>query len=124
MTSTPFHSRSKVWIEDEDGNVVFGLGRYRILTLIQEKGSIQGAAKEMKMGYKGIWSRIKATEERLGEPLLIRSAGGKKGGGSQLTPLAEKLIESFGNAISSVEKGVDSQLEKALRPHLNINPEK
>ena len=84
MTSHKFHSRSKIWIEDDHGNVVFGLGRYRILTLIKEKGSLQAAAKQLKMGYRGIWGRIKATEERLGEKLLIKTVGGRKGGGSQL----------------------------------------
>jgi len=36
------------------------------------------------MGYQGIWDRIKATEERLGEKLLIKTVVGRKGGGSQL----------------------------------------
>lgn len=123
MTLQNFHSRSKIWIEDDDGNVVFGLGRYRILNLIKEKGSLQAAAKELKMGYRGIWGRIKATEERLGEKLLIKTVGGAKGGGSQLTPLAEKLLEEFGKTISLLEKQVDAQLEASLRQHINLNPE-
>lgn len=122
MTSHKFHSRSKIWIEDDHGNVVFGLGRYRILTLIKEKGSLQAAAKQLKMGYRGIWGRIKATEERLGEKLLIKTVGGAKGGGSQLTPLAEKLIEEFGKTLVLLEKKVDFHLEESLKPHININP--
>ena len=122
MTVQNFHSRSKIWIEDDDGNVVFGLGRYRILSLIKERGSLQAAAKKLKMGYRGIWGRIKATEERLGEKLLIKTVGGSKGGGSQLTPLAEKLIEQFGQTIAQLEKQVDTQLEASLKQHININP--
>lgn len=122
MTSHKFHSRSKIWIEDDHGNVVFGLGRYRILTLIKEKGSLQAAATELKMGYRGIWGRIKATEERLGEKLLIKRVGGVKGGGSQLTPLAEKLIEEFGKTLVLLEKQVDLHLEESLKQHININP--
>lgn len=120
MAVKTFYPRSKIWIEDDEGNVVFGLGRYRILTQIKEKGSILAAAKELKMGYKGIWSRIKATEERLGEDLLVKTVGGKKGGGSQLTPLAEKLVEAFGKALASVEKEVDTQLEHALQKYIKI----
>lgn len=122
MTSHKFHSRSKIWIEDDHGNVVFGLGRYRILTLIKERGSLQAAATELKMGYRGIWGRIKATEERLGEKLLIKKVGGTKGGGSQLTPLAEKLIEEFGKTLVLLEKQVDLHLEESLKQHININP--
>jgi len=123
MASRKFHSRSKIWIEDDDGNVVFGLGRFKILNLIREKGSILAAAKELKMGYRGLWSRIKATEERLGKKLLIKTIGGAKGGGSKLTPLAERLLKEYGDAILCLEKEVDTQLEESLKEHININPE-
>lgn len=124
MASRKFHSRSKIWIEDDDGNVVFGLGRFKILNLIKEKGSILAAAKELKMGYRGLWSRIKATEDRLGKKLLVKTIGGAKGGGSQLTPLAERLLEDYGDAIFRLEKEVDAQLEEALKDHININIDK
>lgn len=70
-----FHTRSKVWIEDDKGEVVFGLGRFRMLNAIKEHGSLLGASKAMGMGYRAIWSRIKSTEERLGAPLLITQQG-------------------------------------------------
>lgn len=94
-TATPFSIRSKVWIEAEDGKVIFGLGRFRILSAIDRCGSINAAAKELKMGYRAIWGKIKATEEGLGQPLLIRNAGGRTGGGSELTPLARTLLREF-----------------------------
>ena len=46
------------------------------LDTIDRLGSIQGAAKELKMIYWEIWGRIKATEERLKQPLLFRNIGG------------------------------------------------
>ena len=92
---TPFCIRSKVWIEDGSGKVIFGLGRYRILSTIERCGSINAAAAELKMGYRAIWGKIRTTEEGLGHPLLVRNAGGAGGGGSQLTPLAKKLLREF-----------------------------
>ncbi|HCY84094.1 MAG TPA: ModE family transcriptional regulator [Desulfobacteraceae bacterium] len=94
-SNTPFSIRSKVWIEDDSGKVIFGLGRFRILSAIDRCGSISAAAKELKMGYRAVWGKIKATEEGLGQPLLIRNAGGKTGGGSELTPLARTLLKEF-----------------------------
>jgi molybdate transport system regulatory protein len=94
-TSTSFHIRSKVWIEDSEGNVVFGLGRLKMLEMIQRLGSIQAAAKELKMSYRALWGRIKATEERIGEQLLVRNIGGSSGGGSELTLFAQILMEQF-----------------------------
>ncbi|WDP93262.1 MAG: LysR family transcriptional regulator [Desulfobacter sp.] len=99
---TPFTIRSKIWIEDDAGQVIFGLGRFRILSAIDRCGSINAAAKELKMGYRAVWGKIKATEEGLGHPLLIRSAGGGGGGGSTLTPLARKLLKEFADVHTHV----------------------
>ena len=91
----PLFIRSKIWIEDDSGNVVFGLGRYKIFEAIQRIGSIQAASKELKMSYRAVWGRIKATEERLNQQMLIRNVGGSAGGGSKLTPFAKSLVEQF-----------------------------
>ncbi|AOY58407.1 winged helix-turn-helix domain-containing protein [Desulfococcus multivorans] len=106
-----FYIRSKVWIEDEDGNVVFGLGRMRILEAIERLGSINAAAKALKMGYRAIWGRITASEERLGKALLVRNIGGSSGGGSQLTPYAKSLMEKFRNLHRTVEIESDALFE-------------
>jgi molybdate transport system regulatory protein len=82
--------RSKLWIEDAEGKVVFGLGRYRILEAIDRLGSLQAAAKDLRTSYRAVWCRIKASEERLGKPLVAR-----EGRGSCLTPLAKKLMKPY-----------------------------
>ena len=85
-----FAIRSKIWIEDMQGNVVFGLGRYRILEMIGRLGSMQAAAKQLQMSYRAVWMRIRTSEERIGKPLVVR-----EGKGSKLTPFAEKLMKQF-----------------------------
>lgn len=87
--------KSKIWIEDENGEVVFGAGRLRILNAIDAHGSILAAAKALNMSYRAVWGKIKATEERLGQPILRKQTGGTHGGGSQLTPFAKTLLECF-----------------------------
>ena len=120
MDKPEFFARSKIWLEDSHGEVVFGLGRYRILKTIKKVGSLNAAAKELKMGYRAIWARIHATEARLGQPLLKKKAGGASGGGSQLTPLAEDLVERFDKIRISVEKKTDLMFEKDLGECLAI----
>ena len=44
-----FATRSKIWIEEIEGNVVFGLGRYRMLDMIQQLGSMHAAAGQLQM---------------------------------------------------------------------------
>ncbi len=111
------HIRSKIWIEDESGNVVFGLGRLRILDAINRLGSIQGGAKELKMSYRAVWGRIKATEERLDRLLLVRNIGGSAGGGSLLTPFALTLVERFRQLQHRIVSESDEAFEKNMAPH-------
>jgi hypothetical protein len=44
-----FAIRSKIWIEDMEGHVVFGLGRYLILDLIRRTGSMHAAAMQLQV---------------------------------------------------------------------------
>ena len=54
MDWRPDPLRSKLWIEDGEGKVVFGLGRYRILDAIERLGSLQAAAKDLRMSYRAV----------------------------------------------------------------------
>ncbi len=47
----PLYIRTKVWIEDDTGQVLFGMGRVRMLEAIHRNGSIQSAAKDLGMSY-------------------------------------------------------------------------
>jgi len=87
--------KSKIWIENEEGEVIFGAGRVKILNAVEKNGSINAAAAELHMSYRAVWGKIKATEDRLGKPLLTKHNGGKHGGGSALTPFAKTLVERF-----------------------------
>ena len=100
--------KSKIWIEDENGNMVFGSGRLRILSAIEEHGSILAAAKELKMSYRAVWGKIRATEEHLGQRLLSRRVGGVRGGGSELTPLGKALVQRFRRLQLMSEEAADS----------------
>ena len=87
--------KSKYWLEDDSGEVVFGEGRRKMLELIDELGSMQATAKSLNMSYRGVWARIKATEERLGIKLVETSVGRGKDRGSKLTDEAKKLLHDY-----------------------------
>jgi molybdate transport system regulatory protein len=111
--------KSKTWIEDESGDVVFGAGRLRILELIAQYGSIHAAAKELRMSYRAVWGKIKATEDRLGQPLVRRKPDGTRRGGSELTPFADNIMERFRHLQVLVEKEADELFENAFSSGLN-----
>lgn len=102
--------RVKVWIEDDDGGTFFGAGQLKILEVIDEKGSISAAAKEMKMGYRSMWGKLKKIEERFGRPVLIRQKGGSSGGSSVLTPEARELIDKF----RQLKQRINTEAQTAL----------
>ena len=87
--------KSKFWLEDDSGETVFGEGRRKILELIDELGSMQATARTLGMSYRGVWARVKATEERLDMKLVETSVGRGKDRGSRLTPEAKKLLANF-----------------------------
>jgi molybdate transport system regulatory protein len=104
-------AKSKMWIEDENGEAVFGEGRLRILEAIEKHGSIHAAAQELQMSYRALWGKIQTTERRLGQSLLERKTGGVKGGGSALTPFAKQIIERFKKFKSLTETAMDGFFE-------------
>ena len=109
-----FAVRSKIWIEDMEGNVIFGLGRYKILEIIGRLGSMHAAAKELQMSYRAVWMRIRTSEERIGKPLVSRW-----GRGSRLTPFAENLMKQFKRLHSIVENESDEVYESLISDHLS-----
>jgi molybdate transport system regulatory protein len=111
--------KSKTWIEDESGDVVFGAGRLRILELVAKYGSIHAAAKELRMSYRAVWGKIRATEDRLGQPLVRRKPDGTRRGGSELTPFADNIMERFRQLQVRVEEEADDLFENAFSVGLN-----
>jgi len=107
---------------DETGAVLFGLGRLKMLEAVREYGSISAAAKALKMSHRRIWGRIKLTEERLGQPLLVRNVGGASGGGCRLTPYAQSLIDDFHFLYRSVELQADRLFDETREDHTRQNP--
>lgn len=86
--------RFKAWLENE-GKLVIGEGRRQLLELVDQTGSINQAASQMKMSYRAAWGKIRLAEKRLGFPLLQSQAGGASGGGSRLTPNGRALLDAF-----------------------------
>lgn len=108
-----FSVRSKIWIEDSRGKVIFGLGRYRILDAVRRTGSMNAAAKELHMSYRAVWMRVRSSEKRVGKTLIV-----KEGNGSRLTPFAENLMKQYRRLLSVVQTETDEVYESLINDHL------
>ena len=83
--------KSRHRIEDKHGNIIIGEGRQKIFELIEETGSINQTAKAMKMSYRGVWGKIKATEEHLDRQIVIT----ERRHGSRLTEYGKRLLIDY-----------------------------
>lgn len=83
--------RSSQWVTDGSGNIVIGKGRMELLEHIDATGSINQAAKAMKMSYKAAWSKLKATEAHLNTKIVLAD----KKEGTHLTPEGRELLDKF-----------------------------
>ena len=83
--------RSSQWIVDENDNIIIGKGRMEILENIEKTGSINQAAKIMKMSYKAVWSKIKSTEKHLNAKIVHAD----KKNGTRLSTEGKKLLEQY-----------------------------
>jgi molybdate transport repressor ModE-like protein len=85
----------KLWLETEDG-YVFGPGIYTLLIAIDRTGTLKEASQQLGMSYRYAWGLIKKAEEKLGEPLIQASKGGRLGGGSsRITETGTMYIKDF-----------------------------
>jgi len=83
--------RSSQWIVDEDNHIIIGHGRAKILKNIEQTGSINQTAKMMKMSYKAVWSKIKATEKHLDTRIVHTD----RKEGSRLSKEGKELLENY-----------------------------
>ena len=88
---TQLKLRSSQWIVDADNNIIIGEGRAKILEHIDQTGSMNQAAKLMKMSYKAVWSKIKATEKHMN--VCIVHTDRKEG--SRLSQEGRDLLEKY-----------------------------
>lgn len=86
---------TKIIIYDQKDEKCFGEGPFRLLCGVKETGSLRLAAQNMGMSYTKALRLVKNAEEGLGFSLLVRTAGGKSGGGSSLTPEGQDFLERY-----------------------------
>ena len=76
---------TKIMFLDDSGEKFFGEGPAQLLRGVEKTGSLRAAAMSMQMAYTKALKLIRNAENALQFPLILRSTGGKDGGGSQLT---------------------------------------
>ncbi|MDP2902698.1 MAG: TOBE domain-containing protein [Methylovulum sp.] len=82
---------------DGDIRLIGGLGErlFRLLAAIDNTGSINQAAKEVGLTYKGAWEMIERANNLSPKILVSTAIGGRSGGGTRLTPAGKSFLQLF-----------------------------
>ncbi|SHM04931.1 winged helix-turn-helix domain-containing protein [Hymenobacter psychrotolerans] len=89
-----FRLNGRLWVETDDDRFM-GIGRLELLTQIQEQGSISKAAQQMGMSYKRAWNLVSSLNAQAAAPVVHTQTGGKRGGGAEVTPAGQQLIQEY-----------------------------
>lgn len=101
-----------------------GKGRIELLEAIAGTGSIAAAAKAVGLSYKGAWQAVEEMNNLSREPLVVRTSGGRHGGGTVLTPhglqvvaLFKRLNEEYRQFFAALGSGMEdfSQFVQLIR---------
>jgi molybdate transport system regulatory protein len=76
-------------------DIAMGPGKAELLAQISQTGSINQAAKRMKMSYMRAWSLVQMMNRCCHEPLVSAAHGGERGGGAQLTPAGRRMLALY-----------------------------
>ncbi len=101
-------SEPRVWVK-LGSNLTVDPQTLELLRLINEHRSISRAAEAMSISFRHAWNLIDKLENKLGEKVLLRSRGGKGGGGLvTLSKRGSEIVKEY----QRVAKGVRGMVKE------------
>jgi molybdate transport system regulatory protein len=97
-----------------------GPGKADLLEAIVSHGSISAAGRALGMSYRRTWLLVDTMNRCWQAPLVDTAAGGKRGGGAQLTPLGQEVLNGYREierrVAEAAQSGPLAELAAAMRP--------
>lgn len=90
----PLELDGSLWLQ-RSGQKAFAGERIALLEQIGKLGSITKAAKAVGISYKTAWDQVDLMNNLADKPLVVRSVGGKGGGGTALTQAGLEVVRQF-----------------------------
>ena len=97
---------------ETSAGAVFGDKRIRLLEAIATHGSLNRAAKTVPLSYKAAWDALDAINNLAPQPLVVRSTGGRDGGGTQLTDEGRRMVALY-RALESSQQDVLDRVDSS-----------
>ena len=104
--------RLRITMADE---IALGPGKVDLLEAVGETGSITSAAKELGMSYRRAWLLIDTMNRCFRKPVIEAEAGGRRGGGTRLTPAGRDVIRLYRAAERKAQRSGATDLEALIK---------
>lgn len=119
MTKAPIRISSSLTIETHAGGLA-GKRWMDLLESIDRTHSISAAAKAINLSYKAAWDAVEAMNNLSDKPLVVRSKGGKGGGGTELTARGKQLVVTFKAVEAENARFLDNLNSRIKNPQKNL----
>ncbi|KHG33522.1 MULTISPECIES: winged helix-turn-helix domain-containing protein [unclassified Sulfurospirillum] len=109
--------KTKTWIENAEGELLFGKGKTEILELIEQEGSIAKASEKIGMNYKKAWTHIKILQKNINDVMVETKQGGGEDAGTKLTLVAKEYMDNYRKLQADIENYANERFKELfLRP--------
>lgn len=109
--------KTKTWIENAEGELLFGKGKTEILELIETEGSISKASDKIGMNYKKAWTHIKILQKNINDTMVQTKQGGGEDAGTTLTPVAREFMDNYRRLQADIENYANERFKELfLKP--------
>jgi molybdate transport system regulatory protein len=76
-------------------DIAVGPGKVDLLEAIDRTGSITSAARELGMSYRRAWLLVDTMNRCFRSAVVTAETGGRRGGGTTLTPLGAEVVRRY-----------------------------
>ena len=100
-------------------DIALGPGKIDLLEAIAEAGSITAAARSLGMSYRRAWLLVDTMNRCFRAPVVDAAKGGKRGGGTRLTPAGIEAVRRYRRIEQRAERASAREMHallKLLRP--------
>src|SRR5215471_2724385 len=82
-------------------DIALGPGKVELLRLLTEVGSLNEAARRLKMSYMRAWLLVRTMNQCFRQPLITAERGGRSGGGMRVTETGHRALALYDTIESS-----------------------
>jgi len=109
---TKLYIRTKTWMENQYGDLLFGKGKTEILEAIGNFGSIAKAAEYLTMSYEKAWSHIEILQKNLDDVLVeVVQKNGEEQDSATLTTAAHEYVKKYKQLQNEIEAFANERFE-------------